>query len=142
LTHKLAAGVIVLDGNNVLLVKDDKDWGLPKGSTEPGETFMQAAIREGREETGYEIVAKEVAFVTEYISEEYGSYLQVYYVGEIIGEANEPLDSDILSVKFVPIEELREYMSFRPWVLPLERWIKERRLGYFSYNLDEVSYLI
>ena len=32
------------------------DWGLPKGTPEPGETRTQTALREVREETGLEVV--------------------------------------------------------------------------------------
>jgi 8-oxo-dGTP pyrophosphatase MutT (NUDIX family) len=64
MTHKLlrvAAGVVV-HGNQVLLVRrhatdvpeyDDK-WELPAGKIESMETVTQAAIREIREETGYD----------------------------------------------------------------------------------------
>jgi 8-oxo-dGTP pyrophosphatase MutT (NUDIX family) len=32
-----------------------RDWCLPKGKLKPGETAEQAALREVREETGYEV---------------------------------------------------------------------------------------
>ncbi|TVY08230.1 NUDIX domain-containing protein [Paenibacillus cremeus] len=52
MAHKLAAGVVVLKDDAVLLVKDHSGWSLPKGSTENGEIFLQAAEREAYEETG------------------------------------------------------------------------------------------
>jgi 8-oxo-dGTP pyrophosphatase MutT (NUDIX family) len=55
LAYNLAAGIVVLKGDAVLLVKDKYGWGLPKGSTEMGETFLQAAEREAHEETGIRI---------------------------------------------------------------------------------------
>lgn len=142
MTHKLAAGIIVLDGDKILLVKDDKGWGLPKGGTEPGETFKQSAIREGTEETGYKIEAKEVAFVTEFTSSKYGSYLQVYYTGEIIGRSLQELDPDIITVEFIPTHKLREYIKFNPWILSLERWLGKRQLGYYFFDLDEIGYTL
>ncbi|SEC76324.1 NUDIX hydrolase [Paenibacillus sp. GP183] len=136
--HKLAAGVVVLKDGKLLLVKDKSGWSLPKGSTEIGETFLKAAEREGYEETGFKIAVEEVAFVTEFTSEKYGQHLQVYYSGELISnfaETEDP-DQDISEVKFVEIKNLRNMIKFRPWILPLECWIKDRKLNYHSFDLD------
>ncbi len=56
----LAAGGVVVrddgDGPRALVVHRPKyrDWSLPKGKLDPGESFEQAAVREVREETGFE----------------------------------------------------------------------------------------
>ena len=139
MAHNLAGGVVVIKEQKVLLVKDEIGWSLPKGGTEPGETFQVTAEREGLEETGFHIDIKEVAFVTEYTSKEYGEYLHVYYWGEIISESNQELDQDIIETRFISYEEIREYVSFRPWVIPLETWLKDRSLRYYSFDLDKVS---
>jgi bis(5'-nucleosidyl)-tetraphosphatase len=53
---KRAAGVVVVrdmaDGPRVLLLRAYRNWDLPKGRLEAGETPFEAAIREVREETG------------------------------------------------------------------------------------------
>lgn len=53
---KQAAGVVVLrdtpDGPKVLLLRAYRNWDLPKGRLEPGETALEGAMREAREETG------------------------------------------------------------------------------------------
>ena len=60
-----AAGGIVLENNNILLVKNKKNeyvdnpksfWGFPKGHMEDGEAPKDAAKREVMEETGLEIL--------------------------------------------------------------------------------------
>jgi 8-oxo-dGTP pyrophosphatase MutT (NUDIX family) len=54
----LASGVIVAcvgdSGPRYLMLRnaEHKSWGVPKGHAEPGESAMQAALRETREETG------------------------------------------------------------------------------------------
>ena len=53
---KRAAGVVVVrvtgDGPRVLLLRAYRNWDLPKGRLETGETDLEGAIREVREETG------------------------------------------------------------------------------------------
>ncbi len=55
-----AACVLTMNENGEILAvsrKDDKeDFGLPGGKVEPGETPVEAALRELNEETGYQIV--------------------------------------------------------------------------------------
>lgn len=50
----ISAGVVVTDGLHVLLghVTGSHHWDLPKGKVDPGETYIQGAVRELEEETG------------------------------------------------------------------------------------------
>ena len=55
---KSGAGIVYTDGKQILLLKRaDGDhsgsWGLPGGTTEPGELPIDTAIRECREECGH-----------------------------------------------------------------------------------------
>jgi len=58
-----SCGVVITDGNSVLLghVTKGRWWDLPKGGVNSGESFLQAAVRELREETGIEIDGAELA---------------------------------------------------------------------------------
>lgn len=49
-----SAGAIVFRGDTVLMIRVGSRWSFPKGHLEPGETLLQAASRETREETGIE----------------------------------------------------------------------------------------
>lgn len=139
MTHHLASGIIAIRENTVLLVRDKFGWSLPKGSTEKGETFLETAKRETNEETGLDIEVNNVAFITEYKTKEYGQYLQVYYSGSVSNwdelTLNDP-DNDISEIKFVPFNEVSDYIKFRPWIIPIEDWLRERCLRYYSFDLD------
>jgi bis(5'-nucleosidyl)-tetraphosphatase len=53
---KRAAGIVVLrraaDGWRVLILRAYRNWDLPKGLLDPGESPLAGAVRETREETG------------------------------------------------------------------------------------------
>ena len=54
----MKAGCVVLNerGELLLVINEHRDtWGLPKGHAEIGETAEEVAIRETREETGYQV---------------------------------------------------------------------------------------
>jgi len=52
----LSAGIVVVrkeeDGWKYLFLRAFRNWDFPKGEMEPGESPLQAALRETREETG------------------------------------------------------------------------------------------
>lgn len=55
---RVTCGVVVLDERERVLLmhrRGDGTWGLPGGGLEPGETWEQAARRECREETGWDV---------------------------------------------------------------------------------------
>lgn len=54
LPRKLSCGVLVTDGARLLLGHATRSprWDIPKGLAEPGESALDAALRELREETG------------------------------------------------------------------------------------------
>lgn len=55
-----AAGVLIERNNKILLVQEASEmayglWCVPMGRLDAGESYEQAAVREAREETGYEV---------------------------------------------------------------------------------------
>jgi 8-oxo-dGTP pyrophosphatase MutT (NUDIX family) len=54
MAKRVSCGVIVIDGSRILLGHATRSprWDIPKGLAEPGESFVSAAVRELREETG------------------------------------------------------------------------------------------
>lgn len=52
---RAAGGIIVDDSGDMLLIRRNGRWDLPKGKVEAGETLVQAALREVEEETGIKV---------------------------------------------------------------------------------------
>jgi 8-oxo-dGTP pyrophosphatase MutT (NUDIX family) len=58
---RLSCGVVILNPDRELLlchVTGQNHWDLPKGGIDPGETPLQAALRETREEAGLQLDAQ------------------------------------------------------------------------------------
>lgn len=134
----LASGVIVLQDDCILFVREKNHWGLPKGGQEANEFLIETAQREALEETGFQIEMISLAFVTEFMIKGEGHYLQLYYEGKVAGGqlGGQDPDGEIQEVRFVPVAELSSYLKFRPRLLPLQSWLADRRCQYFSFRID------
>ncbi len=112
--HHLAAGVVVIVDGSILLVQEDGQWRLPKGTPEAGEALRDTAVRETLEETGSTVTLGDIAFVTEYRSRRWGLYLQVYYEATIEAptEAGRPaIDAAIGEVRLATPAELGSFIT-------------------------------
>lgn len=127
----MAAGTVVVENDRILLVKEHGVWSLPKGVVEDGELASSAAIRETREETGLSVTLDGLAFVTEFtVGTE--QHLQLFFAGLVGDETPSPADpdGDVTEARYVPLDDLREYLQFVPRRRPLERWLKAREPVY------------
>lgn len=103
-----SAFAIILHSRSILLVKArDKDtWQLPGGRLESGETYVEAVVREVREETG--LVAEVVRLTGRYRRDD-GSTARVYAArasGKLAGARDE-----IIAQRWVPIGRAKEMVG-------------------------------
>ncbi|GHF63884.1 ADP-ribose pyrophosphatase YjhB (NUDIX family) [Deinococcus metalli] len=135
---RIAVGCIVLRGDEILLVRERGRWSLPKGGLESGELVQDGARRETFEETGIVVELRDLAFIVEFQAQTWGHHLQFFYTGREVGGTLSPRDpdKDVQEAKFVPIRQLREFIRFRPRLVALETWLRERRPRHFVFNLD------
>jgi ADP-ribose pyrophosphatase YjhB (NUDIX family) len=131
-------GCIVLRGDEILLVRERGRWSLPKGGLESGELVQEGARRETYEETGLVVELRDLAFIVEFQAQTWGHHLQFFYTGREVGGTLQPRDPDrdVQEARFVPIRQLREFIRFRPRLVSLETWLRERRPRHFVFNLD------
>ncbi|WP_216321192.1 NUDIX hydrolase [Deinococcus aestuarii] len=136
---RIGVGCIVLRGDEILLVRERGRWSLPKGGLEAGELVQEGARRETYEETGLVVELRDLAFIVEFQAQTWGHHLQFFYTGREVGGTLQPRDPDrdVQEARFVPIRQLREFIRFRPRLVALETWLRERRPRHFVFNLDK-----
>lgn len=80
-----AVGAVVVDNGKVLLIRRGKpprpgQWSLPGGGQELGETYVEAAIREVREETGLVIEVLGLVDVVDSITRDESGAVRFHYL--------------------------------------------------------------
>ena len=113
--------VVILDAEkNLLLLKRPMrpmwapgKWALPGGKLEKGETAMEAAIRETKEETNLDV------WDLTHISEYSGIDIDFYLVGGYNGDIQ--IDEEHDECRWVPRNEIADY-DLAPNVLELYDW--------------------
>ena len=108
---------ILIENNEILLVQqklsDKRDWSLPGGRLERGETLSQGLIREMKEETGLDVEIVRMLYLCD-VAASSNTVLHITFLlrrigGEIELPSNEFDENPIHDVKFVPISELAQY---------------------------------
>lgn len=106
--HNLANVLIVKDGK-FLLIEEGKPgrkglFNLPGGHVEAGETLVEAAIREAKEESGYDVELTGVVGIYQSIFE-YGNFSGPVFCARIIG-GQAALSKEHPSQRWVTYDEL------------------------------------
>lgn len=81
---RAAGGIVVDDSGDMLLIRRNNRWDLPKGKVESGETLLQAALREVEEETGIKCVVAD-ATNTNTITQSRNHAIKTYHVFNLYG---------------------------------------------------------
>ena len=108
-----AVTAVVIQSNRVLLMqsKDNGQWYLPGGSTDPGEQPADAIVREVEEETGVIVEPTRIVGVYADPQSRYANGDTVWYVSTIfacnvVGGAARANDDEAMDVRFFSPESL------------------------------------
>ena len=110
-----SCGMIVINDGKVLIVKQNSGfYGFPKGHMEEGETEIETAIRETREETNIEsYVTSEKRYSISYPVKNGIPKEVVYFVGKTDGVINpKNQEAEVAEILFVDIDKVRDTLTF------------------------------
>ena len=111
--YEKSCGAIVVDDGKVLLVKHNAGhWDFPKGHVEEGETEIETAIREVKEETNINIkIEKENKYISEYSPKENVMKTVIYFIGEKVGGEDKPQIEEVSDVEWVDVNKAVERIT-------------------------------
>lgn len=128
-----SCGTIIIDSNKrVLLVKQKLGWvGFPKGHMEQGETEIETARRETKEETNLDVIVDEKKrYTISYITSTQIDKEVVYFRAKPISYSLLPQEAEIAEIMWVDIDEAKPYLSFdnlkQLWQNVLDDFYKEQ----------------
>lgn len=104
----LIAGCVIEKDNKYLLVQEKLEkvhglWNLPAGRVDFGENFEQAAVREAKEETGFDVeIIKKIDIFQDTVSE---GVKHTFYTKITGGELKFPAD-ELLDAKWFSYEDI------------------------------------
>jgi len=136
-----SGGIVVRKSDNkiqVLLVRRNEDWQLPKGLAERSEKFEETALREVREETGINAkLMKKIGKINYWYRKEDKLIYKVvhFFLMESVGGNIEEHDYEMDEVKWFSIDEACEIVSFKNERDLIELLKKEVDLVWGSWSL-------
>lgn len=104
----IIVGVCIKKDEKILMVQEArkevyKMWNFPMGHLEEGETIFEGAKREAKEETGYDVELTSLISIQNYPNKE---NIKIVFNANIIAGDIEYDKNEVLTVKWIPIEEL------------------------------------
>lgn len=137
------AAVLERDGKFLLVEEETEDgvrYNQPAGHLECREALIDAAVREAREETGYDFLPQYLVGVYSWRNEAKDvTYLRFAFGGEITGhDAARPLDDGIIAARWLTLDEVRATAAQHRSPLIL-RCIEDWRAGR-RYPLDLLTH--
>ena len=133
---------LIQDGNRVLLqnrVKEDwKGYTLPGGHVEPGESFVDAVIRETKEETGLDIIRPRLAGVKQFPIENGRYIVFLFKATEFSGDVVSSEEGDM---EWIDIERFSEVDAVED-LHDLMRVFNDPDINEFQYTVENGDWIV
>lgn len=109
---KIIVSTIVYKNGKLLMVQEAQkkcygQWNFPAGHLDENEDIFEGAKRETKEETGYDIELTSILSIQNYINKQKEQVIRINFNAEIISGEIEFDKEEILDVKWISLEELK-----------------------------------
>ena len=129
-----ACGCIIIENNKVLLIQQNEGhWGFPKGHVEDGETEIETAIREVKEETNIDVIPYESKrYEQEYVMKNGILKQVVFFLAKSTSSEIKAQECEIKNIKWFNFEEAFSIITYENTKNLLKQVLKEN--GYEGFN--------
>lgn len=96
----------------LLIHRPNRDWSFPKGKQDSGETLLQTAVREVKEETGLTCLAQDLIGRVNYVVNEKKLKKEVTYWAMTVESGEFKPNSEVDEIQWVTVEEAKELLTW------------------------------
>ena len=137
---KVIAGCVVEKDNKILMVQEANEkyygqWNFPAGHVDEGESIMEGAIREVKEETGCDVKLTGLLPIKTVYQNDIPTLI-VEFTAEIINENIKFDKNEILDVKWIDIEDIKNMDKNTLRALDTNKATFESFINNEIYSLD------
>ncbi len=133
---------LIQDGNRILLqnrVKEDwKGYTFPGGHVEPGESFVDAVVREMKEETGLDIIRPQLVGIKQFPIEN-GRYIVLLF--KAVEFSGNVISSDEGEMEWIDMEKLSEVNVVEDFY-DLMKVLNDPDLNEFQYTVEGDEWIV
>lgn len=125
-----SCGCIIIEKRKVLLIQQTKgNWGFPKGHVELGETEIETAKREVKEETNLDVeIDENKRYIMEYITDKGTLKQVVLFIARKTSGNERYQESEIKSMKWMTYEDAIKTITYDNTRKLFNRILKEENL--------------
>ena len=128
--YEKSCGAVIFDGDKVLVIQQQEGhWGFPKGHVEDGESEVETAIREIKEETNLDVEINEKYRYVETYSPKFDVTKDVvFFVAEKIGGNILAQEEEVKKIEWLNINDAMERLTFESSKNVLANVIRDLKL--------------
>ncbi|MBR2786833.1 MAG: NUDIX domain-containing protein [Clostridia bacterium] len=128
--YEKSCGAVVFDGGKVLTIQQVAGhWGFPKGHVEEGETEVETALREIKEETNLNVeINEKFRYVEHYSPEENVEKDVVFFVANKIGGELTVQKEEVLKAEWLLPSEAMQILTFESTKRVLKKAMEDLKM--------------